>query len=271
MKKIMLYIYGLVLLTGCSEAKYKFFDDCSRVQMMSANKDLLHNFYYEDRETVSRDTVYLSVAIIGGSIPEEYSIALRQIPEYDVKYVYDNKGNLVDSVKTEKPNKAEAGVHYVAMDSEEMKPLLIAKPGSTSAAIPVILLRDESLRTREFRLCLELVATSDFQLGERNALSRTIVVTDKLSKPKRWDDVEQYFWGAYSERKHEFITEVVQETVDDNFIYQLMLNSSELQYVTSKCKRELNIYNNDPENIRLGLSPMREDQNNPQSPLVTFP
>ena len=42
---------------------------------------------------------------------------------------------------TEKPNKAIPGIHYVAMDAEEMQPLLVVKSRAVYVKIPVILLR----------------------------------------------------------------------------------------------------------------------------------
>ena len=77
----------------------------------------------------------------------------------------------MDSVVTEKPNKAIPGVHYVPMDDPEMENLLVVRADSVTLEVPVILLRDTSLQREEYRLCLQLVATEDFLLGESEHLS----------------------------------------------------------------------------------------------------
>lgn len=272
MKKLVLYMLLTGVLPGCSEVGYQFFNDISRVQMKET-KELRYNFFYKDRETVSRDTVYLQVQILGGPLKKECRLALRQVAEYDVKYEYDDKGNLVDSVRTEKPDKAVAGIHYVAMDSEEMQGMLLAQPDSVTFSVPVILLRqDESLRTHEMRLRLELTTTEDFQLGERNLLARTIIFTDKLSRPEYWmESNEQYYFGTYSERKHEFMQEVAGEIIDDDWIYGVMMDSGAMSYWKGKFNQALEDYNSNPANIEAGLAPMREVQSDPASALITFP
>lgn len=95
------------------------------------------SFYYTDA-SINRDTVYLTVNTIGDPEDRVRHIAMEQISEYDVEYKYDEKGNLIDSVLTEKPNKAVPGVHYVPMDDPEMLPLLVIQPNAVTAEIPVI-------------------------------------------------------------------------------------------------------------------------------------
>lgn len=265
---------GMVLLAaflnGCQEAEHLLFDDVARVQM-NEDKEILASFYYDDASVV-RDTVYLTVNTIGEPENRERRIELEQIPEYDVKYVYDEKGNLADSVVTEKPNKAVPDVHYVAMDAEEMRPFLVIPANAVTAEIPVILLRDASLKHAEYRLCLRLKETSDFLLGERNKLSGTVVFSDKLSIPNFWNPtVERYYFGKYSERKHAFMNEVLQIHVTDDWYKTLSMDYAELKYVRNKLKAALTEYNENPDNLANGLAPMREKQDDPTSGLITFP
>lgn len=263
-------VLAIMTLSGCQEAEYMLFNDIARVQM-DETEELLTTFYYEDASIV-RDTVYLTVNTIGDPENRVRHIALQQITEYDVEYKYDAKGNLIDSIVTEKPNKAVPGVHYVAMDDPEMLPLLVIQPNAVTAEIPVILLRDATLKEAEYRLCLQLVATPDFQLGETNMLSGTIVFSDRLSKPSFWNSsVERYYFGTYSTRKHEFMYEVMQVEINDAWWKKLSADYAELTYTRNKLKEALTAYNADPDNIAAGLAPMREDQNDPSSPLVTFP
>lgn len=263
-------VFLAIVMVGCQEAEYMLFNDIARVQM-DEKEEMRTSFFYTDA-SITRDTVYLTVNTIGDPVDRLRYIALEQISEYDVEYKYDAKGNLIDSIVTEKPNKAVAGVHYVAMDDPEMQPLLVVQPNAVTAEIPVILLRDESLTEDEFRLCLKLVATSDFQLGETNKLSVTIIFSDKLSRPDFWDTrVEKYYFGTYSTRKHEFMYEVMQTEINDAWWTKLSADYAELTYSKNKLKAALTAYNEDPDNIAQGLAPMREDQDDPKSPLVVFP
>ena len=87
------------------------------------------------------------------------------------------------------------------MDDPEMLPLLVIQPNAVTAEIPVILLRDASLKEDDYRLCLRLKATDDFRLGETGKLSGTIVLSDKLSKPNFWNSsVDRYYLGVYRTR-----------------------------------------------------------------------
>ena len=272
MKRII-YLLTPLLLCGvfsCQEAEYMLFNEVARVQM-NESKEIMMDFFYMD-ESIQKDTVYLSVHTIGDPESRDRKISLEQITEYDIEYKYDNKGNLVDSVVTEKPNKAIPGVHYVPMDDPEMENLLVVKADSVTLEVPVILLRDTSLQREEYRLCLQLVATEDFLLGESEHLSGVIVITDKLSKPSFWDSsVDQYYFGTYSTRKHEFMYEVAGEKINDEWYNRLLQDYSERMYYVNKFKDVLAEYNSNPDNIAQGLAPMREDQNNPNSPLIVFP
>ena len=271
--KSILYLPTLMLLAGlssCQEAEYMLFNEAARVQM-DESEEIKADFYYMD-ESIQRDTVYLSIHTIGDPEKRPRRVMLQQITEYDIEYQYDNKGNLVDSVVTEKPNKAVPGVHYVPMDDPEMENLLYVQLDSVTLEVPVILLRDASLQEEEYRLCLELVATEDFLLGEHEHLSGTITMADKLSKPSFWTSrVERYYFGAYSERKHEFMYEVAGEPINDEWYDRLSQDYAEQTYFINKFKNALDEYNNDPDNIAQGLAPMREDPNDPNSALIVFP
>ena len=85
MKKIVFIIYAACLLgaSGCREAEYRLFDDVARVQM-TGSQEQRYNFVYKDRESVHRDTVYLTVQTMGNLSEAERKIALEQIPEYEI-------------------------------------------------------------------------------------------------------------------------------------------------------------------------------------------
>ena len=271
MRRICVFIFAWISFIGCQKAEYMLFDDVARVQM-DESEEIRSDFFYTNR-AIQRDTVYLTVNTSGYPSDKVRKIALEQIPEYEIEYEYDNKGNLVDSIVTEKPNKAVPGVHYVSMDDPEMEPLLVIRPNAVTAEVPIILLRDTSLRRNEYRLCLKLVATPDFSLFVSEHLSGTIVFSDKLSRPSEWDDwLSTYQFGTYSTRKHEFMVEVAGGIrIDDDWINTIMADMAELNFWADKFKESLLEYNSDPENIAQGLAPMRENQEDPNSPLIQFP
>ena len=118
-----------------------------------------------------------------------------------------------------------------------------------------------------------MVATSDFLLGESEHLTSTIVFSDKLSRPSKWDNwLSTYYFGEYSTRKHEFMVEVAGGVkIDDDWIKSLMSDMQELSFWRDKFKESLLEYNSDSDNIAQGLAPMRENQEDSNSPLIQFP
>lgn len=272
MRKLF-YILTIGLLLGqtsCQKAEYLLFNGVARVQMVE-KEEIRADFFYEE-PAVLRDTVYLTVQTIGDPVNRTRKIAFEQIPEYDVEYKYDNKGNLVDSVFTKKPNQAIPGVHYVSMDAPEIQSLLVVQPNAVSVEVPVILLRDKSLKKEEYRLCLKLVETSDFLLGEREHITATIVFFDKLSKPGFWNsDVDSYYFGTYSTTKHEFMYNIAKERIDNEWYDRICMDYGELMFFKTKFQTALEEYNNDPDKIAQGLAPLREDPADPASPLILFP
>ena len=133
-------------------------------------------------------------------------------------------------------------------------------------------MRDASLKEDDYRLCLRLKATDDFRLGETGKLSGTIVLSDKLSKPNFWNSSEdRYYFGVYSTRKHEFMIEVMQTEISDAWWNKLSADYAEINYTKDKLRDALQAYNDDPDNKVQGLAPMRENQNDPNSALITFP
>ena len=265
MKRInWISILLLPLWIGCDEVDYMSFHDVDRIQIESPG-ETIYNFFYEDRESVQRDTAYVRVQALGGGRPYPREIVLKQITEYDESYEYDDKGNVIDTVYTEYMNKAVAGVHYLASDASGG--LRVELPAdSMEFNVPVILLRDTSLQSGEVRLCLELEATEDFQLGMRARLSKTIIIVDKLFKPDNWSGIFQQYFGAYSEVKHEFMVSVLKQEINDEWINSLYSDFTLMISYRNVLINQLNAFNNDPENLADGTAPLRDENGN----IITF-
>lgn len=275
MKKSIYFVWIFwMALASCNREEDYPFRDVPRVQFVAGSgkgtEDMLYSFIWLD-EAAGRDTVYLPMRISGGPSDRVRRLKLSQVSEYEVKYVTDNKGYVIDSTVTELPNKAVAGVHYVPFDSPEMQDLLVVHPGVVSDSLPVILLRDRSLKTDKIRLRVRFEVSEDFRLGEKTFLAKTIIFSDKLEKPANWNHRTTYALGDYSVSKHELMIAVVGKPVDDEWLEKGNNDKSFFIHWRGRFIDALNKFNADPANIESGLAPLRENPKDPNSKLVTFP
>ena len=128
MKKIFYILTASFCLgmMGCQEDEALLFQDVARVQFTSGVEDYPYSFVWLDKSQESA-IVKLPILITGGPVDVERTVKVTQVEEYDVTYEYDNKGYVVDSTVTPKPNPAVAGVHYVPFDDSEAQRLLKVK------------------------------------------------------------------------------------------------------------------------------------------------
>ena len=285
MKKIFYILTASFCLgmMGCQEDEALLFQDVARVQFTSGVEDYPYSFVWLDKSQESA-IIKLPILVTGGPVDVERTVKVTQVEEFDVTYEYDNKGYVVDSTVTPKPNPAVAGVHYVPFNDSEAQALLKVKAGVVKDSLAIILKRDASLTTEKVRLRLRLEASDDLELGESKYLERTIVFSDMLEQPSGWYYKNWYtysiaysYLGNYSVPKHELMIRVLQRwqnsesRVDDEWIAKGNADPTIFVYWRSKFVEELNAFNNNPENIESGMAPMRENPNDLSSALVTFP
>lgn len=275
MKKIIYLLISVlgICFSGCQESPYFMFRDTDRVQLddwdeiLRVKKEIRYNFIYAKQgPDAVRDTVYLTVLTLGKPRDYDRKVSFRQITEYKQEIIMDEKGNITDTLYHEVLNKGVPGQHYLPMNDPEIAPHLFVPANQVRAEIPVILLRDPSLKEQEMRVCLELTETEDFRLGEDEHLFLTIFMADKYSKPSQWDRLIYHF-GDYSERKHEFMTRVAETDINDDWLTYLLADLSLSTMWNKKCRNALNAYNADPDNIANNLAPMKDENGIP----VTFP
>ena len=270
-KSIYLLCVLLGALTACSQDDDYPYRDVARVQFVGSSvdgpEDMIYSFIWLN-ESSQRDTVYIPLRVLGGPAEYDRKVRISQITEYNIEYKTDNKGYVTDTIKTELPNKAVPGVHFVPFDSPEMESILKVKANEVRDEIPVILLRDKSLKTDKMRLRVQLEVSDDFQLGESTLLSRTIVFSDKLEQPAEWN---KSYLGNYSVPKHELMIRVAESRVDDEWLKKGNKDKSFFVFWRGKFVDALEEFNNDPANIKSGKAPMRENPDDVNSPLVTFP
>lgn len=277
MKKII-YCSMLLLCMGlaaCHEEDGLFFNDKARVQLRPDASGTFADYSYSfvwSPATVTRDVVYLPIRVMGGPAATDRHVMIEQVSEYDISYTKDHWGYVTDSVVTERTDKAVAGKHYVPFDSPEYDQLLRIPAGEVLTQIGVILLRDASLGSEKVRLRIRLKPTEDFLLGESKYLERTITISDMLEQPSNWASryMNSYF-GTYSKAKHQLMMSVVGGKVDEDWVDEAYNSSSFRYYWRMKFIEALQDYNNNPANIAAGLAPMRENADDPNSALVTFP
>lgn len=273
--KRLIYIIAILTATasGCTKSEFLLFNDIARVQL-SDTTSLSSTFVY-DPATVIKDTIYVEVSTIGGITNYDRPVKLVQVPEFDYTYVRDPITNqITDTIATERPFKAVPGMHYTDLADKSLESLMVVKADSARALIPVVLLRDASLKTNSYRLRLQLVANKEFGLGEKNSREKTIVFSDRLERFYSWRvDVSNApafnNFGKYSTGKHQFMIDVLKVNIDEAW-YQAALSAQALTNYVNLLKRALTTFNNDPANIASGKAPLRETDS-PTSAAVTFP
>lgn len=265
MNKLLKYVVlSAICLTviSCKESPYMLYYGGDYLQMVGI-QDIEYNFCFETSD-VTRDTVIVTVQAMGNPKPYDRRFNFKQITQYYRKFSYDQKGNIVDTTFVERENRAEVGVHFVSWEDPALEHLLTLPANEVYAEVPITLLRDPSLQDKAYYIRLEVIPTTDFMVGDENAISRSIVVTDMLQQPSNWN---QYYLGTYSRRKHQFMIDLTGEKIDYDWISMFRATQASIKAYLDAFNAALLKYNNDPENIAQGLSPMKDENNI----VITFP
>ena len=132
----------------------------------SLNPNVYSYSFVGKDENLMSDTVWFTVRP-QGMLPEKSSrIKLEQYVGQEWVYIYGNDGLVTDSVLRVIPRQAEAGVHYISFDDERMAEHLVLEPGQLEARIPVVVLRDESLRDTTYTLFFRIADSEDLMAGD---------------------------------------------------------------------------------------------------------
>lgn len=263
----------LAIATGCKKADYILYNDGHRIQIADTTQ-LSYSFLYKD-PSVIRDTVYVQMNTIGGITDYARAVIIEQISEYDKTYVRDPATNkITDSVITEKPFKAIAGKHYISFTDPSLQNLMVIRADSSIDKLPIILLRDTSLKTNSYRLRIKLIANDEFAIGETKMVERTIVFSDRLERFESWKtDISSspafVSFGKYSTGKHQFMIDVLKVRIDEEW-YKAIIAAGAVQHYKVLLRDALAAFNADPANIAAGKAPVRETSD-PASPIITFP
>lgn len=260
-------IMGALLFAACDEVEVQLYDGIPYVNFYDENGEYRQcvqtkqsNFYYYD-DTKVRDTVWFKL------------VSIATPPTTDVHVKLEAYTNTVTST-LQHLDDAEAGVHYVPFDSDEMKELLVFHANQLYDSIPVILLRDASLKEVGRRLTFKVVDSDEIKASDQrendvvDRIFATLYMADCLSQPVSWS-TWSFFLGTYGQVKHDFMIRHSGERWDDEFIEANDLDSyttNSLQvYYKYKFRNELETENN--ERAAQGLAPLQESDGT----VVTFP
>jgi len=274
MKKYSCIVVILLAITaGCKKAEYMAYSGGVHIQL----KDTLapsYTFIYENA-SVTRDTFLVDLKTIGGIADHNRAYTVEQIQEYDKTYKYDPGTNkIIDSTLTPKPFTAVAGIHYVPFTDKGAQAIMFIAADSATGELPIILLRDTSLKTNSYRLRIRLTANDEFAIGEKYAIEKTIIFSDKLERFPSWktDDYSSPAYGSfgkYSTGKHQFMIDVLQTRIDETW-YQAVAAAQAQQHYKNLLRDALTAFNTNPANLASGKAPVRETSD-PTSLAISFP
>lgn len=230
-------VIAILALVSCKKDQYYLYNDIARIQFgpdptriytPSFNlADTLKPFtFYYDAPAVTQDTVFFDIYAIGGTAKNDRTFSLEQ----------EQVANTTNAVP---------GTQYVAFGDARVSKFYVIKAGTVHTRVPVILLRDVSLKTTTPVLKFKVVPNDNFQAGEMNNLWRKVTFTDRLSQPAAWNaSAVQYYYGKYSVTKHKFMIDTTGEKWDQDFMNSLPSDYALLQYWIGVLKIALINYNN---------------------------
>ena len=250
MKTIAKYI--IILLSGLSfcgceekvvllyenQPGLYFFQGVDYTNNVSQNDSISYSFYIKESSR-ERDTLYLNLRAMGIPSPQDRPISFLQT----------NIGGTKDAV---------AGRHYVAFDDPEVVPHIVMPANGVITNIPLIILRDPSMKLNEFRICLQILPNEHFNIGLETQKSFLIKVSDMTAPPSNWNSWKYYF-GEWGPVKMKFIIDYVGLTAFDKYSE---FSQAELDFYKMKANQKLEEYNRDNKTI------LMEDD---KITVVTFP
>jgi hypothetical protein len=149
-------------------------------------------FYRATTTAGQRDSTAYSFFIKGAAVVQDtilIEIRTMGLPSPEARPFRVMQTNVGDSAA------AQAAVHYLPFDSAAE--LMQVPPGEFSAFVPVIVLRDASLKTQEVRLEITIAENEYFKPGVQDNLKFTVKLSDFAVRPASWNTWGVFFmdWG----------------------------------------------------------------------------
>lgn len=234
--------YSLLLLLAmvifsCEKDIYKWDDKAARIQFTGDTLGY-KTFIFED-ETIVDDTIYLTVHTMGFTSNRDRYFKLKQTP--------------IEGVAN-----AVAGVHYIGLDAPEMKEYLKIPANEAVMKVPIIVMRDKSLKTSRVEMKLTITENEEFTFGELDSLSRRIIISDDYERPASYSSwLERMCFGTYSKVSHKFMHKVLSEQtkyVPDEAFFSMVSIENSHYYYSEMFGKALKKYNADPNNTDTPLT-----------------
>lgn len=254
---ILLGLSCLGLATSCEKDLTPYSDPQARLNftfysyngepiLSSLNSQETESFYsFKLKSSVAgkeltSDTVWFEVATMGFLSEADRTVELEQIE--------------ADTLTNAVP-----GVHYVKFDEPQLLAKSFVPAGQNTAKIPVVLLRDASLKTQDIVLRFTFKSNSYFVPGYKDFVTRTLFVTDRLSKPTKWNTYYlDYTFGEYGAKKHELMIAWTGKAWDDDYLDELFKGDpGYMDYMDQWFQRKLEEENK--KRTEQGLDVYRED------------
>lgn len=161
---------------------------------------ILYNF--KTHGNITADTVWIDAKTAGFVKDSDRSYDLEQV--------------LIDGAEN-----AVAGVDYVGFNSSEAKNVQIVKAGESLFKVAVIVLRSPNMQKKAVLLKVRFKENQNFKNGFTMMQTRTISITDRLSKPSVWDECNlDFIFGPYGDVKYQLMIDWSGKSWSDEFILE---------------------------------------------------
>ncbi|MDR0765774.1 MAG: DUF4843 domain-containing protein [Odoribacteraceae bacterium] len=186
-----------LLLAACQEVVVNKYEDNSSLYFYRGALDargngqfdsLAYSFYLEESGRV-RDTLWIEARLSG--FP---SAVARPVPVVQLLTGSDD---------------AVAGQHYLSFDDPEIKSLVVLPPNAVKVKLPIVLLREPSLKTTERQLLLEITTNEYFSVGIQGQRRFLIRFSDLATQPANWTATWKSVFGDWGAVKMRFIIDYV--------------------------------------------------------------
>lgn len=181
MKNIIFILLVCLSFIACQEDKPQpFFGENTVVfytDNLSEDTQVTKEFFWAAAldPNAEYDTCWIDVAAVGNVEPYDRELRIVQDTAYGWDHIYDNAGNLVDSVSYIIPNQAQPGKHFVEFDNEGLKPFMKMPAYAFKTLIPIVMRKDESNK-KALTLQIRLVDTPTTKVGEKRLSTCLITI-----------------------------------------------------------------------------------------------
>lgn len=235
--KYSLLLLLAVVISSCEKNIYKWDDTVARIQFTGDTLGY-KTFVFEDEKIVD-DTIYLTVRTMGFTSDKDRSFKLKQ--------------SQLEGVEN-----AIAGVHYVGLDTPEIEKYLKIPANEAEVKIPIIVMRDKSLKKSRVEMKIAIAENDEFTFGELDSLTRHIIISDDYERPASYTNwLETQCFGKYSKVRHKFMHQVLAaqtKFIPDEDFFTMVSTEQSYYYYSEMFGKALAKYNADPNNTDTPLT-----------------